>query len=229
MKLASWLLTIALVVEQVPDDADSRSPTTRQTGLPGKICHAVETTLLAHDGLVSSVHGLSICMQSIQLQLGRGDVKAAWVKLRRVIALAELIDQPNRAQNAQGNMHLDASTTEQADEIQLWMLFCAADSLLGMLLSLPSITSCHQQTTTLPLSRKGVVQTGRYLYRLTNIATKLRHLGQLSIPQSRSGTQISSVTSMLAQELHTLASQTPEAWWAGDAPGTLGVDLDYLV
>lgn len=96
-----------------------------------------------------------------------------------------------------------------------------------MLLNLPSITSCPQQTSTLPVSIEGIVQTQAYFYHLTVIANKVHCLDQMStFGRSR---DVFLLASALSHDLQILASQAPAAWWSGVVHGAQGVDLDHLV
>ncbi|KAL3483179.1 hypothetical protein BJX62DRAFT_220709 [Aspergillus germanicus] len=225
MRLASWLLTLSFIVEQLHQDQPGCGGLEQwPTGISNEICNVVKMTVLAHDSLLSSIQGLSVFVQFIRLQLGRGEIQEAWVNLRRVIAVAELMGLPRLAESARHHIHAASG----ANEFQLWSLICAADGLLGMLLNVPSIIRSHQETTPPLLSINGVVQTREYFYCLTRIATKVQHLDHLC-ELRRSNTEISSFAPMISHELQTLASQTPEAWWVGAAHGTLGLDYDRLV
>jgi hypothetical protein len=71
IRLASWLLTVALMVEQLPPKnqtmeswLDKRE---RQKSLTKAVSATVENKILIHDALTSSVHGLSVFMLCIRL------------------------------------------------------------------------------------------------------------------------------------------------------------------
>lgn len=67
IRLASWLLTIAYMAEQLPQDATHCDGREQRNRLLNQISDTVETTVLAHDRLISSIQGLSTCMQYIRL------------------------------------------------------------------------------------------------------------------------------------------------------------------
>ncbi|KAL3442785.1 hypothetical protein BJX65DRAFT_286246 [Aspergillus insuetus] len=225
MQLASWLLSLSFVVEQLHQDELCCGGLEQwPTGISNEISDVVKMRVLAHDTLLSSIRGLSVSLQFIRLQLGRGNIHEAWVNLRRVIAVAELMGLPRLAEDAPREINADSGT----HEVQLWSLICAADGLLGMLLNVPSIIRCHHETTPRLFCIDGVVQTRNYFYHLTRIATKIQHLDHLC-ELRRANAEASSFASMLSRELQILASRTPEAWWVGAAHGALGLDYDRLV
>lgn len=70
-RLASWLLTVALIAEQLPPEPKSMETLNddrrRQNRLSRAISDTVESKFLAHDTLMGSIQGLSISMQVIRL------------------------------------------------------------------------------------------------------------------------------------------------------------------
>ncbi|KAK6837209.1 hypothetical protein RU639_001369 [Aspergillus parasiticus] len=227
IRLASWLLNIVYMAEQLPQEATHRDGREPQHELSSQISDTVETAVLAHDNLIGSIQGLSTYMQYIRLQLGRGNIYGAWVKLRHVIAIAELIELPKMAQFSRDDHSVDSDSEGHVSKFQLWDLICAADRLLGMLLNLPSITSNRQHIPIFPVSIDGTVQTQTYFYHLTVIANKVHCLDQMSTYGPTR--DVFSYASTLSQDLGILASQAPAAWWSGIVHGAQGVDLDHLV
>ena len=71
IRLASWLLTIALIAEQLPQEPESTTAWLEkcegQKGLSKAISDTVENKILAHDRLIRSIQGLSTSMQFIRL------------------------------------------------------------------------------------------------------------------------------------------------------------------
>lgn len=70
LRLASWLLTVALIAEQLPPkhgSMEARVNERERQLLSKAISETVETKILAHDRLAGSVQGLSLSMQCIRL------------------------------------------------------------------------------------------------------------------------------------------------------------------
>lgn len=71
MRLASWLLDVALIAEQLPPKYESMEARLdqreRQKWLSNAISEAVDNTILVHDILTGSIHGLSVFIQFIRL------------------------------------------------------------------------------------------------------------------------------------------------------------------
>ncbi|GKZ27415.1 hypothetical protein AbraIFM66951_004195 [Aspergillus brasiliensis] len=233
VRLASWLLTVTLMAEQLPPEHQSRSARPndgcdRKRWLSSAISEAVERNILSHDTLTGSIQGLSAFMWFIRLEMGRGNVYKAWVKLRHVITVAELLGLHNMTRVAQFGATTEAADQAYISKVQLWDLICATDRLLGMVLNLPPITRHHRQTHTNAVSIGGIVQHQRYLGRLTDISKKIPDLDYLNISE-RPRTEEYTFALDLFRELQVLASQTPPAWWSGELHGAKSVDPSHLV
>ncbi|KAF9892267.1 hypothetical protein FE257_002044 [Aspergillus nanangensis] len=232
VRLASWLLTVAFILEQMPPDNASKESRVDehhpQNWRSRAISDTVESKILVHDSLTGSIQALSTFILFIRLEMGRGNVHNAWVKLRHLVTIAELMGLDNISRAA----HLRTTTPpvdqELCSKIQLWDIICAADRLLGMVLNLPPITTRHQQPTTRPVAVDGIVQNQVYLCRLTDISTKIYDLDHLSI-SNRPKAECYSIALDLSKELEVLASQVPEAWWSAEMHTSQSVFPGHIV
>ncbi|KAJ5613354.1 hypothetical protein N7510_006548 [Penicillium lagena] len=230
IRLASWLLTIALTGQQAP--AGNHSSGTqhdiwqRRLALSRAISETVDSTILCHDKLIGTTRGLVVFMQFIRLLIGQGSFQKAWIRLRHVIAIAELMGLPKTFHATQHNKTtgIDDDHT-QLCRAQQWELICSADRLLSMVMNIPTDTSRHKQTNEPALIIDGVVQPGVYLRRLTDLAGKIQLLDDLNFAPE-SSTELYTSALELVRELRALASQTPESWWAR---GTERVEADHIV
>ncbi|KAJ5365218.1 hypothetical protein N7517_008104 [Penicillium concentricum] len=232
IKLASWMVTVAMITEQLPQEnvrmeirLKNRQ---RHSSLSKAISTTVENKVLAYDTLTGSIEGLSLLMQFIRLEMGRGNIHKAWLKLRRAIAIAELMGLHNLVQVIQMGSATEAADEGYIGKLRLWDLICAADRLLGMILNISPITGRHEQLTNQSLSINGIVQTRLYLFRLTDIANKIQDL-DLIRKSNVPGTESYAFALELSRELKALASQTPEAWWSGGVHGANNVQPDHIV
>ncbi|KAJ6110952.1 hypothetical protein N7486_003187 [Penicillium sp. IBT 16267x] len=217
MKLASWMLTLAITAQQTPQE---RMLTPGRSGecmkrfeLSRVISDTVERTIISHDRLLGTTSGVMLCMHWTRLQLPQGNFHKAWVRLRHVSAIAELMGLPRAFQAAQRNG--SSSTNDdntQLGKAQLWELLCAADRLLGMILNLPPDMRWHRQMKDEALTVNGVVQTRLYFTKIVSLAGKVQSLDELNTARE-STAELSKFTFELIDELRLLASRTPESWW----------------
>lgn len=146
--------------------------------------------------------------------MGRGNPQKAWLRLRHLIALAELMGLPKAAQLARiKKANGVADQTVQNEKVQLWELICTVDRLAGMLINLPPYTRRYPVRNPDPLLVGGVVQPAIYMIRLVDITPKIYDLEDLSVSQG-STTKLYTSALEIAREARDLASQTPKSWWA---------------
>lgn len=146
-------------------------------------------------------------------QMSQGKFQKAWLRLRHIIAIAELMGLPKAFQSVQ----LNRANGIDEDEVQLlgaqlWESICSADGLSGMIVNLPPYGSPYQQTSTQALTIDGVVQPRAYLSRLINIA-RTQYRNDMNMTQG-SNTGLYASAWELDIKLNGLASQTPKSWWA---------------
>ncbi|KAB8262459.1 hypothetical protein BDV32DRAFT_120162 [Aspergillus pseudonomiae] len=216
--LASWLLTLALTAQQIhPGQEDSDvylQKCQRRFEFCQSIIHIVDDTLLCHDRLVGTIQGLGMALHFIRLQVGQGNFQKAWIKLRHIIAIAELMGLPRVFQAVRFNQPTGANDTS-FHKVQLWQAICNIERLNGMILNLPPGTARYHLTTASPLNVDGSIHITTYLTRLFNIYIKVYDLDELSYThESSMKTQMAALE--MAQALGELAGQAPDTWWAGD-------------
>jgi hypothetical protein len=156
-------------------------------------------------------------------QLGRGNLNDMWLTLRRVIALAELLDLPegvSRLQNLEqcGSMSVvtrpKSLVATQAAETELWDAICATDRNASMMLNLPPATAAY----TFPNgTNRFVVQSGRvsaqaYNYHLSSISVKLYEIDKLN---ARGAAPLDCYELVLQadRDLRQLAASATQTWW----------------
>jgi hypothetical protein len=157
--------------------------------------------------------------------MSQGNFQKAWLQLRHIIALAELMGLPKAFQIIQQNRANGLADDEtQLQRAQLWDIICAADGLSGMILNLPPCTRPYQQAKAQELAVDGVIQPGAYLGRLTDITTKIQYRDDISTRQGCHEAYASVLE--LDRKLRALASQTPKDWWTTN---TENVKSDHVV
>ncbi|KAF5253254.1 hypothetical protein FANTH_1850 [Fusarium anthophilum] len=218
VELASWLLTVAITAQQIPQESRDIKPQSlgsrRRLHFSRAVSDAIETLVLSNDRLVGNISGLGLGLHFVRLLMGRGDLQGAWLKLRHFIALGELMALPRAVQSTRSktsNGLLDEDTARRA---QLWELMCTVDRLVGMFVNLPPYTRrSSNMASLLPIMADGAVQTSVYLSRLMDIAAEGHGLDDSSGMQ---GSKPSSYAASLevARQARALFSETPESWWA---------------
>ncbi|KAJ5535905.1 hypothetical protein N7513_009091 [Penicillium frequentans] len=217
MILASWMLTLALTAQQTPQE---RMLTPGRSGecmkrfeLSRVISDTVERTIISHDRLIGTTSGIMLCMHWTRLQLPQGNFQKAWVRLRHLGAIAELMGLPNASQAAHRNgSPATNDDNAQFGKAQLWEMICAAERLLGMILNLPPDMRWHRHIKNEALTVNGVVQPRLYFAKIVSLAGKVQSLDELNTTRG-STAELSRATFELIEELRSLASQTPESWW----------------
>lgn len=147
-------------------------------------------------------------------QLSLGNFRKAWIRLRHLIAIAELLGLSKAPQNMQPGS-LAGLREDDIKRVQLWEFMCSADRLLGMIINRPPITRRFAQPHAQPLIVNGVLQIQLYLKRLTDITTKFYVLDDVSTPEASAQAYASALE--LDRELRMLASQAPKSWWETDS------------
>lgn len=145
--------------------------------------------------------------------MGRGNPQKAWLRLRHLIALAELMGLPKAAQVARiKKANGAADQTAENEKLQYWEIICTVDRLAGMLINLPPYTKRYPVRNPDPIVVGGVVQPAIYMTRLVDITPKIYDLEDLSVSQG-STTKLYTSALEIAREARDLASQTPKSWW----------------
>ncbi|KAL3433562.1 hypothetical protein BDV09DRAFT_196655 [Aspergillus tetrazonus] len=226
--LASWLLTLAITAQQVPQGGESPdSPSKgyhRRIDFARTVSDAIESLVLAHDRLVGTFQGLGMCIHFIRLQMGRGNAQKGWLKLRHLIALAELMGLPKAVQLARiKKPNGPADEAERNEKMQLWNLICTVDRLSGLLINLPPYTRRYQLRNADELIVDGVVQASVYMNRLMDVSPKIHDLEDLSATEGPT-TKLYTSALEIIREARDLASQTPSSWWTIDTTDDLRPD-----
>ncbi|KAF5603975.1 Zn(II)2Cys6 transcription factor (Eurofung) [Fusarium pseudocircinatum] len=215
--LASWLLTLAITAQQIPQESRDMNPQSlgprRRLHFSRAVSDAIETLVLSNDRLVSNIPGLGLGLHYVRLLMGRGDLHGAWLKLRHFIALGELMALPKAMQSARHKATNELLDEDTARRAQVWDLMCTIDRLVGLFLNLPPYTrSFSNMTSLLPVMVDGAVQTSVYLNRLMDIAGKIHSLDDPSgLLESKPSPH--TATLEVAHKARALVSETPESWW----------------
>ncbi|KKK11851.1 hypothetical protein P175DRAFT_0559834 [Aspergillus ochraceoroseus IBT 24754] len=218
ISLASWLLTVAITAQQFPRSSGNiESPplsSQKRLDFSRAVSDTVENLILTHDRLVGTVQGLGMAIHFIRLQMGRGNFQQAWIKLRHVIAIAELMGLPKTSQQFPTRKNNGSEDDRPlSHKLQLWELICNIDRLLGMVINLPPGTRRYRIGKSPPLMVNGVVQPRVYVSRLMDAAFKIHDLEDLNAVQGPTPKIYTSALE-ITREVRELASHTPKSWWA---------------
>lgn len=150
-------------------------------------------------------------------QLSQGKFEKVWLRLRHVIAIAELVGIPKAARAAQRTVVNGTGDASQPQSAQLWEMICSIDRILAMILNLPPATARLQQMARQAVTLDGVVQVHAYLTRLTDIACRVQTLDDM-ITAEGSIAEAYATALELDGELKVLASHVPKFWWHHEDP-----------
>lgn len=135
------------------------------------------------------------------------DVRKMWIRLRRIIALAELIGLPRASKNLTAT-----SSQQQKSAADLWNSICVVDRLAGMMFNLPSATKAYPTMHMDVISSHGNVNVQAYTGRLTEIALSVQELDGSATSERPGFEQLTKVFAV-DERLRTLADLTPPGWW----------------
>lgn len=157
-------------------------------------------------------------------QLGHGNFQKAWIWLRHIIAVTELMGLPKTLQLSRlrknGAPVKDETLSLKA---QIWESICSVDRLLGFIMNLPADTRRYPHTISYDLVVDGVTQPRVYLSQLTDIASRTHDLEYMNATHEPS-TKVYALASDISQQVKDLGSRTPASWWVHDATDNLRAD-----
>ena len=154
-------------------------------------------------------------------QLVRVETRKLWLKLRHIIALAELVGLPRAAQRAEIPDGLSPSLSEfmrtasRTDSAAvLWKSICTIDRFIGTMFNLPLGTTAYPfQLPKRIVSDEGKVYTPSFMAHLANIGCRIQEIDDAYISQA-SETDLFEKVFRADQELQSLRNSTPQDWWA---------------
>ncbi|KAK4505996.1 hypothetical protein PRZ48_003961 [Zasmidium cellare] len=225
--IAFYLLTFTITIRQIPPSHAnelSLSGHEDSSAYAREVSHAVETCIIAHTEIASTVDGMEATVMYLRLQLGIGNIKRLWLTLRRTIAIAELIGL-QRAWYTANNSHISASTPgtvsssserKRSPRVSLWEAVCATDRMASMMFNLPAATSAHKFPRRPIVSAEGEVVVSYYIFELAGVALEVQELDELvtlSHPKEKIYERVLSIEG----RLRSLKSETPKSWWSEHA------------
>lgn len=155
------------------------------------------------------------------------------MKLRHIIALAELSGLPRAAQRVNipeafspslADFMRTASKTESA--AILWKSICTVDRFIGTMFNLPLGTAAYPfQLPKRIVSDEGLVLTQSFMAHLANIGCRIQEIDDAYIAQVPEADLIEKVLRG-DQELRSLANSTPQAWWSLQPGSSLADHLE---
>ncbi|KAM5388176.1 hypothetical protein ACJA88_000040 [Fusarium oxysporum] len=225
--LASWLLTVAITAQQIPQQSNDTGPSPlssrKRLNFSRAVSETVESLVLSHDWLVGTIAGLGLGLHFVRLLVGRGDLHGAWLKLRHFIALGELMGLPKAAQSARQKKFNGVVNEDTARKAQVWELMCTIDRMVGIFVNLPPYTRRFSNTAPFPIMVDGVVQPSIYISRLMDITPEVFGHDDISGGQDSKSKSYTAALEV-ARQARALAGEAPKSWWAIDMDDDLKPD-----
>ncbi|KAI9728850.1 MAG: hypothetical protein M1834_007237 [Cirrosporium novae-zelandiae] len=230
--IAALLLSIAITVQQAPDDTAGRAVESIRdaSSFIKGVSDSVERIIISDDALVGSLEGIETILLFLRLQLGRARVRKMWLLTRRVIALAELIGLPRVSMAMAPHQESLAGTSRGAQaeaspslaglcrqKAEVWEYICAVDRIISMMWSLPLGTVNYPLPKRPIVDSQGQVNPQSYLYNLADIASRILELDNI-YSSGRPLMELFNAVIGTDQELRSLASLTPKSWWKIHSP-----------
>lgn len=135
------------------------------------------------------------------------DIGKMWIRLRRIISLAELIGLPRASKSL-----TDGATQSQKSAAAVWESICIVDRLAGMMFNLPCATRTYAPQRSEIILPDGSVNVKSYLGRLTEIALSVQDLDSISTSERPGFEQLPKVFAV-DEQLRSLADLVPSHWW----------------
>jgi len=213
MALANLLVSLALTILQVPaEELNSLAPGLRNVSrFVDDVSETVDRTIAGNDTLAATLDGIETSLLFTRLAMVSVDIRKMWIRLRRIISLAELIGLPRAAKSV-----ATAATQHHKSAAALWESICVVDRLAGMMFNLPSATKAYPMSYKNLVSANGEVDVQVYIGRLTEIALSVQDLDSIPTSEQQDWDQMSKVFA-IDEQLRTLNDLPPAAWWSPPA------------
>ena len=213
MSLANLLVSLALTIRQIPaEDVRSLAPGLRSVSrFVEEVSETVDRTIVSNDTLAATLDGIETSLLFTRLAMVSVDVRKMWIRLRRIISLAELISLPRAAKSL-----ATATTQHHRSAAALWESICVVDRMAGMMFNLPIATKAYPISHKSLVSADGHVDVQAYIGRLTEIALSVQDLDSVPTSELQDWEQLSKVFA-IDEKLRCLNDLTPPAWWSPPA------------
>ncbi|KAM0701879.1 hypothetical protein Q7P35_010789 [Cladosporium inversicolor] len=210
MSLANLLVSLALTIRQIPtEEVRTLAPGLRNVSrFVDEVSETVDRTIASNDTLAATLDGIETSLLFTRLAMVSVDVRKMWIRLRRIISLAELIGLPRASKSL-----ATATTQHHRSAAALWESICVVDRLAGMMFNLPSATKAYPISHKSVVSADGTVDVQAYIGRLTEIALSVQDLDSVPTSEQQDWDQLSKVFA-IDEKLRSLNDMTPSAWWS---------------
>ncbi|KAH7416751.1 hypothetical protein BKA64DRAFT_276244 [Cadophora sp. MPI-SDFR-AT-0126] len=226
LELASLLVSLALTVQQFPDDFIGEQPDRMRNPLAfvKDVSELVERTVANDDVLGGTVDGIGTTLLYLRLQLGHAPVTKMWLVLRRIVALAELNGLP-RAATALNRYKESISGTQRNTELPLdqtaiaslkmkadvWTSICAIDRVQALMWSLPLATAKYPLPKQAIIDANGQVDAQAFQYTVIELTTRLLEVDEMN-QAGRPLAEIFQAVIEIDQQMRALNNLTPKGW-----------------
>ncbi|KAH6690800.1 hypothetical protein BKA61DRAFT_625617 [Leptodontidium sp. MPI-SDFR-AT-0119] len=232
LEVASLLVTVAMTVQQFPDDflGDSPDRIRDPSAFIKDVTDLVERVVVNDDVLAGTLDGIGTTLLYLRLHLGSAPVSKIWLNVRRIVALAELNGLP-RAATALAK-HVESTLGGQGGpkpavnpavvaswklKAEVWTSICAIDRIQSLMWSLPLATANYPLPKLPVIDAAGQVDAGAYQYTIIETATRIIEIDNL-IQAGRPLEEAFQVVIETDQQMRALNSLTPKGWQRIDWP-----------
>ncbi|KAJ5587342.1 uncharacterized protein N7459_003107 [Penicillium hispanicum] len=201
--IARLLLCIAICIQQLPPDMDTRE---LQTTVPlremmGGIIEFVGQNVISDDELTGSVEGVECLALQGMYEVNAGNIRRSWLSFRKAITIAQLLGLHRVAIK----LPLARLDLLEAKRHHLWYQISRGERYLSTLLGVPSCTG----SAVFPFADDAAWLSPEDLYH-----KNLYHISGLILARNQEDCAHSfSTTQRISEKLDSLAEQMPPAWW----------------
>ncbi|PVH79013.1 hypothetical protein DL98DRAFT_461685 [Cadophora sp. DSE1049] len=224
--MASLLVSLALTVQQFPDDFTGEAPDRMRdpASFVKDVSELVERAVVNNDVLGGTLDGIGATLLFLRLQLGHAPVSKMWLTLRRIVALAELNGLPRAATalsrheeflcgpQRNGGPPPDPSVLASLKmKAEVWTSICAIDRVQSLMWSLPLATANYPLPKQAIIDANGQVDAQAFQYTMIELATRLLEVDNLN-QAGRPLAEIFQVVVETDQQMRALNNLTPRGW-----------------
>ncbi|QIW99895.1 hypothetical protein AMS68_005413 [Peltaster fructicola] len=209
--LANYLCPLAITVLHVPENAvrDELKGLKDGQRYVRKVSDAIEQYIFGEDHMIASLAGLEMAIMFLRLQMLQGRIRKVWVGLRRIVAMAEMLDIP-RAATTHPRSGVFGERRQTA--IDLWNCIVSIDRVTSLMFNLPVGTAAHKVPVPDGVMVNGTVHLPSVLLRMSASAVAVLEIDEMVAAQ-RPLHEISERVMLADQEWRALADLTPARWW----------------
>lgn len=200
--LAKQMLLFATALQYIPPTETTPGLDRHHHRIMDDLARAAIRTVAINDSLLGSLEGLEIIILEAFYHTDSGDIRQAWITMRRAVMAAQLLG----LHRCGHHRYKVIDPQNDIDPETIWSSIVYMERVVSLLSGLPTSTSgiilARQESQTDVSSDRGL------LTHLGNVAGKILERNQIEVPQ-----QALDLTKNIDEELLRISESLPPAFW----------------